>query len=162
MGLGYAAIAMMGVGMYVQARGASEQARAEAKMHKRNAEVAKKDAAQVRTSSLEEQQIQREKMRRHLSAFRAQTAKGGIRMSGSPLETQLAIAEVYATDIGMMAYGSEIEAKRYESQGALSRYRASAARRAGQLAVTSALVGGGSQMMGLGVNYQMSRGEDIF
>lgn len=141
-----AAIALVAVGAGVQAYGARQQYKAEAAMHKYNAAVAQQEAAMKRRASQEEQQIQRERMRRVLKTQRALYAKGKIRMVGSPIEVQLQAVEDMAADIATGAYGREIEARRWESVATMERFKKKAVRRAGRLAVAGALFGGAGQI----------------
>jgi hypothetical protein len=161
MSFGIAALAMIGTGAGLSAYGIRQQAKTQEKLYEYNAEVSRKDAAQIRTASLEEQQIQREKMRRHLAEQRAQIAKSGVTYSDSALEAQLRTAEIYAEEIGMMAYSSEIEAGRYESGAYVSRYKASEAQRAGRIGVGTALVGGAASMATLSMEYKLNKDKEI-
>lgn len=148
----------MAAGAGVQAYGVRKRAKAERKMHERNADIDRRDAEQKRISSMEEQQIVRDRMRRHLEKHRASEAKGGFVMSGSPLEVQLKIAEVYSADIGMMMLGTELEAQRHETSAELSKYRAGYATQAGRIGVGSALAGGAASIASLGMEYQLNKG----
>ena len=146
----------MAAGAGVQAYGIRKRAKAESKIYKHNASIDRRDAEQRRISSMEEQQILRERMRKHLEKHRATEAKSGFMMSGTPLEEQLKIAEVYATDIGMMALGAETEARSLEQRAGISRYRAGYATQAGRIGVGSALLGGAGSIASLGMEYNLN------
>lgn len=151
------AVVMTVAGMTVQAMGARESAKAERAMYKYNAAVAQQEAAQKRRATQEEQQIRRERMRRTLKTQRALYAKGKIRMIGSPIEVQLQAVEDMASDIGALAYGGEIEARRFESRAAIESHRAKTARRAGRMGVAGALFGGVSQIGMMGLSYKLAQ-----
>lgn len=151
------AIAVTIAGTAIQVMGARESAKAERAMYKYNAAVATQEAAQKRRATQEEQQIRRERMRRVLKTQRALYAKGKIRMTGSPIETQLQAVEDMASDIATYAYEGETQARRFESRAGMERFRAKTARQAGRMGVAGALFGGVSQIGMMGLQYKLAK-----
>lgn len=142
-------------GTAVQMYGAAQQAKATATMYEYNAEVNRREAEQQRKISLEEQQIKRDELRRHLAAQRVAYAKAGVTPAGSPTEVMLQTVEDYSADIAMLALGRETAARRFESAAGLDVYRAGYARAAGPLQVGAALFGGISQTAQMGISYHL-------
>lgn len=149
------AVMAMATGAVVQAYGAREQTKSQAAMYEYNERVRQQQAAQQRRASLEEQHIQRDRMKTELKRRRALYAKGKIRMEGTPFETQLEAAEEMATEIAFMAESRSIQAGRYASAAGLESYKAKATRRAGRIGVATALFGGVSDISKLGIKYAM-------
>jgi len=151
-----ASVAATLAGAAIQAVGARRAAKAEKKRLEYNAAVDRRDAEQRRIASLEDQQIQREKARLHLKRQRAMIAKAGIQMAGSPLEVQLKTAEIFAQDIGMLAYGAEVEAQRFETSAGISKMMAGYAQKAGRIGVGAALLGGAGRIAQTGIEYELN------
>jgi uncharacterized sporulation protein YeaH/YhbH (DUF444 family) len=152
-----AAVGSMVEGTAYQVRAARQAAKTQEAMYEYNAKVRQQEAAQIRRASLEEQHIRRDDMRRLLAKRRALYAKGGVTMAGSPMEAQLDVVSEFTEDISRMSLAYDIEAKRQLSGAGLETYKAKAAKRAGRLAVGTALFGGLSDIATLGLRYQLQK-----
>ena len=88
-----AAIGLTLVGGVMQAQAARQQAKDREVMGKYKAELAKRDAANVRMSAAEQQKIRRTEMRKTLARNREITASSGLMMTGTPAAQQLDVID---------------------------------------------------------------------
>ena len=155
--MGVMGMVMMGVGYAAQAQGAAQAAQDETVRLKYNAALDRQEAQQRRTASLDEQRIRRDQMRKTLKRQRAQIAKSKVQLGGSALLVQLESVEVMASDIANLAYGRELEAGGLEARARISDYGIKTTRRAGRIAVATALIGGVSSMSKMGIQRYMEK-----
>jgi len=136
---------------------AKRAADTQASIYEYNRQVALQEAAQKRRAILFEQAARRDEMRRFLSKRRAQYAKAGVLMEGTPLETQLEVIEIYEKDIANVTWDLELGIRRDVSQAGIERYKASAAKRAGKIGVGEAIIGGIGGLTKMGIESQLNR-----
>lgn len=149
-------------GTYMQVQGARQQAKAEEAMHKANAQMALQEAAYLERASLEKQRIMRAEARRRIKSLRVAMAKSGAGMGGSNLLILLESAANMSKDIALFAWEQGIGIQRKHLQARIDLSRASAARRAGRLKVTQAIMSGAGQTVSYSQRYEQTTGESLF
>lgn len=131
------------VGAVVSAAGAQQQADAQAKQAEYQAAVARNNATAEAYKGTEKAQATAEKGDYALSKQRVAYAAAGANIqTGTPVTVFGESSEKVYGDVANEQYGGKIEAQRWQDQATLHEMEASQARKAGQVGVASALVGG--------------------
>ena len=99
-------------------------------------------AAAVRSSAMEEQFYARQDLKRTVAQNLALTAKGGVRPTGSPLMANLLAIQDSATNIGIIGFNAEQEARTLESGADVVGLQKKFAKQAGTLSQFSTILGG--------------------
>lgn len=136
---------MASIGM--QAVGTLMQSRAQQVAAKFNAEIAQRQAEEMRTrGEIEKYRIEREK-RRLLGRQRALYAKAGVRYDeGSPLEVLADTAAEFELDKAISEYNTQTGIGYYNAKSALNRYRGRQSRYAGIAGAGMTLLTGAMNM----------------
>ena len=140
--LAFVAVAIVG------AMAAKENADNQVKLEKYNAKVAEQEAEAKRRAGKAQVDLLQDRKERMLASSRANTAKSGITSAGAPLLVDIESAELSAFDQLTARYNTQVDVNRSLSEANLYKYKASAARRAGRLAVAGAIVGGAAGAAG--------------
>ena len=135
-------------GSFMQGRAAQQSANAQAAAERANARIAEEQARDsVKRGGLEELKLRRQ-LSIHQGQQRALLAASGVDIdSGSPLDLQMASINEGAQDMAATRFNAAREAWGYDVQAANHRNAASAARAAGQNAMTQGLLGAGTSLL---------------
>ena len=144
--MSWVGFAMMAAGALHEASAAEEAGERSGEILDYSARVKEAEAKQTRLTTAQAQKLKRDEMRRTLASNRAATGASGVQFTGTPAEHNLNVIDDYAYDIAVTGQEGEVMARRFESEAAIFRMRARSARKAGDDAAFSAILGGASNI----------------
>lgn len=147
------------IGAVVSAAGAQAQADSQAQAAEYNAKVARNNATSAAYAGTHEAQVVGEKGRKTLGQQGPAYAAAGVRLgTGTPTTVYGESFAAVQGDIDAATYKGKVEAGRWQDQAKLYDLEAANARKAGQIAATSAIVSGFS---GLGKAFSGGLGSPV-
>lgn len=138
--MAFAPLIIMAVGAVVAAKGAADQARAQANAQNYNAAIAARNAVIARDQAARDAQAQQRNAYRQLGAMRAAVGASGVTMEGSALDLMESSAAEAELDRLNIQYKGELKATGYNEEAVLDRYGATNAVRQGQYQSASILL----------------------
>lgn len=147
---------IIAAGVVLKAVAAKREAKTAEAIAKFNAAAKVRKAERAREVGAEEQLRLRTEMRRTLSRNRVATAVAGVQPIGSPFEAQLEVIRDFSGDISETGRNAQIAALGFETEADLFREQGKEARRAGKLAVASAIIGGVSDLATLNAKQKLA------
>ena len=137
------ALIMAGLGTVMAAYGAISGGYAQQKMSERNAQVAMQQAQAARMKAAAEAKLLERKGKRLRGAQTAKMAITGAQIeSKSFLEVAGETEKDIALDVATVLWGGETQARQFESQAAMDRWKGKVAKRAGLIKGFGSLLGG--------------------
>lgn len=134
--------ALTAVGTGVAVYGAVQASKSAEEMAEYNAKVAKQQAEHLRRVGDENLRRRREMNQRYLATQRAQYAKAGVLLQGSPLAVLGKSASALELEAMDIAYQTELAAQRSFAEARMAKYEGSQASRAYQYQAGSSLISG--------------------
>jgi hypothetical protein len=144
-----ALIALVATSTVLSAAGMVQSASAQASAKKAQAAQAERAALISRQQAAAEEEKQRRLSRRAQGSAVANVGASGITLEGSPLDVLEDSAMEEELDALTIRYNGEIGAMTYESEAAMARSGAAAARTAGYYGAASSLLSGAAKIAGI-------------
>jgi len=147
------------IGAVVSAAGAQAQAESQAQAAEYNAKVARNNATSEAYAGVHKAQLMGEKGEKTLGQQGPAYAAAGVRLgTGTPTTVYGDTVAMIQGDIDSANYEGKVKAARWQDQAKLHELEAANARKAGQIAATSAIVSGFS---GLGKAFSGGLGSPV-
>ena len=116
---------------------------------KHNRDLAYRKAESVRAAAMEEQLQARKQAKRTTAENIAAVGASGVQFMGSPLLATLQTAQDMATNVAMIGFNAEQQARDLETSGEMGVFEANQANKAAKLAMAGTLIGGISDVIAM-------------